>query len=83
VQALTLLQKKVLIKEICPDTSYSESTIYKLLKKAKERGYDPEKDKKILLAYVEDAPRVGRPKKCTPEVEEEVIKAISKNSITR
>jgi len=50
---------------------------------AKERGYDPSKDTKILLLYVVDAPRSGRPKKCTPELEEEVIKVISKNSTTR
>jgi transposase len=36
-----------------------------------------------LLTYVEDAPRSGRPKKIIPEVEEEVIKTISKNSTTR
>ncbi len=47
-----------------------------------DQGYDPEKNKKILLAYVEDAPRISRPKKCTTEVEE-VIKVISKNSTTR
>ncbi len=38
---------------------------------------------KILLAYVEDVLRPSRPKKCMPEVEEEVIKAISKNSTIR
>ena len=32
---------------------------------------------------MEDAPKVGRPKKCTLEVEEAVIKIISKNSTTR
>jgi len=37
----------------------------------------------IIMAYVEDAPRFGRPKKLTTEVEEQVIKAILKNSITR
>ena len=83
VQALTLLQKKTPILEIMADTGYSKGAIYEILKKAKQRGYDPEKDKKVLIAYVEDAPRSGRPKKCTPEVEEEVIKIISKNSTTR
>ena len=32
---------------------------------------------------MEDAPKVSRPKKCTPEVEEAVIKTISKNLTTR
>lgn len=56
---------------------------YRILKTAKERGYNPDKSKTLYLRYVEDAPRSGRPKKITPEVEEEVIKAISKNSKTR
>jgi transposase len=71
------------MKKITADTGYTESAVYKIQKKAIDRGYDPEKDKKILLAYIKDAPRIGRPKKCTPEVEEEVIKVISKNSTTR
>jgi transposase len=35
------------------------------------------------MAYVEDAPRAGRPKKVTIKVEEKVIKAITKNLTTR
>jgi transposase len=69
--------------QIVKDTGYIERTIYGIQKKAKDRGYNPSKDTKILLHYVEDAPRVGRPKKATPELEEEVIKTISKNSTTR
>jgi transposase len=37
----------------------------------------------IIIAYVKDVPRFNRPKKVTIEVEEQVIKAISKNSTTR
>lgn len=83
VQALALLSVKTPMAEIIKKTGYTESTIYKIRKKAKSRGYDPSKDEKILLAYVTDAPKTGRPKKCTLEVEEAVIKAISKNSTTR
>jgi transposase len=83
IQALTLLGKGFKLDEIKMDTGLSKSAIYELQKKATSRGYDPSKDRKILVAYVEDAPKVGRPKKCTPEVEEAVIKTISKNSTTR
>jgi len=69
--------------QIVKDTGYTERTIYGIQKKARDRGYNPSKDTKIFLRYVEDAPRVGRPKKATPELEEEVIKTISKNSTTR
>jgi hypothetical protein len=80
IQALTLLGKGIKLDEIITDTSLSRSAIYGLQKKAISCGYDPSKDRKILIAYVEDAPKVGRPKKCTPELEEVVIKTISKNS---
>jgi len=83
VQALTLLSKGFKPNKIKADTGLLKSTIYNLQKKALSRGYDPSKDQKILIAYMEDAPKVGRPKKCTPEVEEAVIKIISKNSTTR
>ncbi|KAF4633514.1 hypothetical protein G7Y89_g4598 [Cudoniella acicularis] len=66
-----------------PETGYDKTTIRRIEKKARERGYTPETDPKIILAYVEDAPRSGRPKKLSPEQEEEVIKALSKNSTTR
>jgi transposase len=64
VQALTLLSKGFKPDEIKADTGLSKSTIYDLQKRALSRGYDPSKDRKILIAYVEDTPKVGRPKKC-------------------
>jgi transposase len=82
-QVLTLLQKGVSIDEIIKDTNYARRSIYNILKKAKDRGYDPLKDTRIFLSYVEDAPRSGRLKKCTPEIEEKVINIISPNSTTR
>jgi transposase len=83
IQALTMLQNKTPIAKIIEATGYKERNIYRILKTAKERGYNPDKSKTLYLSYVEDAPRSGRPKKATPEVEEQVIKAISKNSTTR
>jgi transposase len=80
---LSLLQTKTPIAEIIKRTGYQERGIYKILKKAKKRGYDPSQSTILYLSYVEDAPRTGRPKKVTSEVEEQVIKAVSKNSTTR
>jgi transposase len=82
IQALSLLQVKTPIEDIIKRTGFTKSTIYRIQKIAKDRGYDPSKDTTLYLTYVEDAPRVGRPKKITLEVEEEVIKTISKNSTT-
>ena len=83
MQALTLLSKGFKPNEIKADTGLLKSTVYNLKKRALSRGYDPSKDRKILITYVEDAPKVSRPKKCTPEVEEAVIKTISKNLTIR
>ena len=83
LQALTMLETDHKIPEIITATNLSERSIYRLRKVAKERGYNPDVSKKLLLAYVEDAPRIGRPKKATKEVEEMVIRTISKNSTTR
>jgi len=79
VQALTLLSKGFKPNKIKADTGLSKSTIYDLQKRALSRGYDPSKGQKILIAYMENAPKVSRPKKYTPEVEEAVIKIILKN----
>ena len=83
VQALTMLQLKQLIKEITLKTSLNRTIIRRIEKRAWACGYTPETSTKILLAYVEDVPRSGRPKKVTTKVEEKAIEAISKNSTIR
>ena len=82
-QALTMLQLNCPIKDITSKTGFDRKTIYRIEKRAKDRGYTLETNPRIQLAYVEDAPHTSRPKKATAEVEEEVIKAISKNSTSR
>jgi len=67
--------------QIVKDTGYTERIIYGIQKKARDRGYNLLNDMKIFLRYVEDAPRVGRLKKATPELEEEVIKTTKATGI--
>jgi len=81
-QALTLLQKGVAINKIIKDTNYTRRSIYNILKKAKDCGYDSLKNTRILLSYVEDTPRSRRLKKCILEIEEKVINIISQNLTT-
>jgi transposase len=83
VQALCILQIGAKGPEITAKTHFDKSTISRIKKKAISHGYDPTKDTRIFLRYIEDAPRVGRPKKATPELEEKVIQTISKNSTSR
>jgi transcriptional regulator with XRE-family HTH domain len=71
-QALALLSAGLTLTQIGERTGYNKSTISRIEKKAKERGYDPEKDPIIYTRYVEDGPRMGRPKKCTLEEGEKV-----------
>jgi hypothetical protein len=54
--------------------------IYQLCSTVIARGYDLTTSSKLLLAYVEDAPQSGRPKKATEEVKELVIATVSHNS---
>jgi len=83
LQSLTMLETSHKIPKIITATDLLERLIYRLRKVAKEQGYNLDASKKLLLTYVEDAPRIGRPKKATKEVEEMVIRTISKNSTTR
>jgi hypothetical protein len=54
-------------------TGISQSSVYKLRKVALQRGYDPTKDFRILLSYVEDAPRSGRPVKAKEDAEKQAV----------
>jgi hypothetical protein len=78
-----MLQLKRPVKEITVTTGYNKSTIGRIEKRAKARGYTSETDPRSFSAYVEDAPHANKPKKVIKKVEERVIKAISENSTTR
>ena len=79
LQALALAEAGIASKIVTAITEISRFTISRLQKQARIRGYDPEVSKKLLLSYVEDAPRSGRPPVITPQVEEAVIQAIRKD----
>ncbi|KAG9233128.1 hypothetical protein BJ875DRAFT_464974 [Amylocarpus encephaloides] len=57
VQALALLSQGLKLAYISSQTGLDKSTISRIGKKAKERGYDHKKDPVIYKRYVEDAPR--------------------------
>ena len=54
LQALILLESNTPIKTITEITGITERSIYRLCTTAKKRGYDPNKSKKLILAYIED-----------------------------
>lgn len=83
LQALCLLENKIPITEIISITGISKPSIYSIRKTAIARGYNPQESRKLLIAYVTDAPRSGRPPKATTEVKEQVKQTITKNSTSR
>ena len=68
IQALSYLSVGLKVPEVSSVVNISESQLYRLKKKAIERGWEGTKASSILLTYVQDAPRPGRPTRCTPEV---------------
>lgn len=83
LQALALVEYGIAPKIVEGITGIHKSTISRLKKKARERGYDPQVLKKLLLDYVTDAPRSGRPSTITIEVETEVVEHVTQNRNTR
>ena len=73
----------IAVKIITAMTEISRWTISRLQKQARDRGYDPNTSKKLLLSYVTDAPRSGRPKVITPEVESAILAAVRKDRYGR
>lgn len=82
VQALALLEVGYTPAQIEVFIGVKKSAVHRFRRIAIERGYKPEESKKILLEYLVDAPRSGRPK-VTQAIEESIVSAITKNSTTR
>src|SRR5262249_41826598 len=83
VQALTLLSEGYKTAVVAQKTGIPARTYNNIRKKAKERGFDPIKDTRILKHYVEDGFKPGRPKEVTKEQEEELLALIRKDRAGR
>ena len=68
IQALSYLSVGLKAPQVSLILKISESQLYRLRKKAIERDWEGIQTSPILLSYVQDAPRSGRPTKQTPEV---------------
>jgi hypothetical protein len=58
-------------------TGIPSRTILRIKETALKRGFQPDRDPRILESYVEDAARPGRPKTITPEIEEKVLASVT------
>jgi transposase len=83
VQALALFEEGITIKHIIEITGLFRHSIYDLRKRAQQRGYNPTVSRVILMKYIEDAPRSGRPKKATEEKAAELLNHVRKDRIGR
>jgi hypothetical protein len=76
VQCLTLLSIGHTPKEIESWIKIPERQARRLWDKAKERGYDPTVDPRILNYHVEDGKPTGRPKKIKEDIEQRVLELV-------
>ena len=83
LQALALVEYGIAPKLVQGITDIHKSTISRLRKKARERGYNPEISKKLFLSYVTDGQYTGRPSSITVELETELIDHVTSNRNTR
>jgi transposase len=73
IQALTLISSGFTTKHAAKVTGMSERTVLRVRQTAFQRGFEPEKNPRILEAYVTDAPRSGRPKAITEAAEQKLL----------
>ena len=83
VQALNLFDHSVSLAQIEVETSVKPSSLYRIRRQAISRGQKPKQGSPILLKYIEDAKRSGRPKKATPEVIQKVVDIVTKDTAGR
>ncbi|OJD18051.1 hypothetical protein AJ78_01881 [Emergomyces pasteurianus Ep9510] len=79
IQALSLIAFGIPIPEIESHLQISKRTLYAIRKKAFDRGFNPAQNTHILLDYVEDEPRSGRPKEIAPPQKEQIIMSATKD----
>src|SRR5271170_1527279 len=72
-QVLTLLFLNVSGADIQSYTGVPRRTQLLIQKRAKERGYNPDGDPRILDEYLVDGVRTGRPKGITQKQEDQVL----------
>ena len=83
IQALALVEHGIAAKMVQAVTGVSTRSISALKIKARQRGYDPAVSRVLEVEYIEDAPRSGRPKKVTPEVEQAILNNVVQDRNSR
>ena len=76
IQCLTLLAEGFSFAAVEEKTGVKERTQRNIRKKARERGFCPEQDPRILESYVVDGDKSGRPKEISVEKEEALLASV-------
>jgi hypothetical protein len=76
IQCLTLLAEGCPAAHVKEKTGVSERSQRAIRKKAYDRGFNPDKDLRILEAYVVNGVHTGRPKEITKEQEDKVLSIV-------
>ncbi|KAI2630004.1 hypothetical protein GGS21DRAFT_210448 [Xylaria nigripes] len=80
-QAIAFKAQGYSVQQIFELTGIKSTTLYGLIKKAKERGWV--EGQPVLVAHVEDKPRPGRPSLIVGENAERVIEIVSRNGAAK
>ncbi len=73
IQAISIAEAGIDKKIAAASAGMTLSSVYRIIKKAKDRGYNKDESTIMKMEYVVDDPRSGRPPKATPEKTAEVL----------
>lgn len=75
IQAISLVEAGVDKKVAAVMSGMTVSSVYRILQKAKDLGYNKDESTIMKMQYVVDAPRSGRPLKVNSEKKVEVLES--------
>jgi transposase len=78
-----VLVGKIPPKQVANIFNIPDGTIYKIIKRATERGFDPSVSPYIEKHHITDAPRSGRPKAISEATQQGVIDSVTKDRCGR
>ena len=76
-QALALLAAGIPYKRVTEVTGIPHSTLKAIRKRAKDRGFNPKVDGRILEEYVKDGDRSGRPTEISEDTKAQLIRNVT------
>jgi hypothetical protein len=79
VQVLTLWALKIQSPDIGRWLDLPNQTVRNIIKKGKDRGYNPNQSPRVKLEFMDDGKRSGRPKVISEDIKQAVISLVTKD----